>query len=547
MKNVRTLILFILMIAFAVGLFKNISYPLLWQDESETTMFGQRILQFGYPKVHDGKNTLYFVDLPDKAIAIKRGWDAYVGTPWSHFYLAAVGVFMASRIDNIYLKTALVRIPFAIVGSLGLIILAFSIRRLFSKTSDWVSALILFLILEVLSVSLQLHLREVRYYSILMFLLALFTWVFSSYAITKTLSYGWYFFLLIIISLLTIFTFFPTVLVLILVVSAWYMASFVTRIASNRNGLLKINPQVGGKLRWLFRELLPVIVIVLLTIPLASFFNYFNISSALSRVVHFDPMMYLSNLVTILSFLFRYEFLFLIFAARVLSSYLRQRDSSLIVRMAELLSTLALIYILVLARFPYIFQRYIIVIQPILALTFVLDVKIIFDALKGQSRDLAIMIFGTLFITFVPSKIVLLSNHFYEFIHQYKGPLDFAIPYIKANFKDPGRLTIATNYEEGSYMYYLGSKVVGGYVLNNYTEDKLAKPDIIIKRKSWNDRENFLSDFLKDGSFRNVVFDVYDYSFNNIPELSGYWPLTHLFKTKTAVNDSEKLSIYVRD
>jgi hypothetical protein len=39
-----------------VSLFKNISYPLFWADESMAVMGGVRVLEYGYPKVHDGKN-----------------------------------------------------------------------------------------------------------------------------------------------------------------------------------------------------------------------------------------------------------------------------------------------------------------------------------------------------------------------------------------------------------------------------------------------------------------------------------------------------------
>ncbi len=47
------IILVLLVLILAVSLFKNISYPLFWADESMTVMGGVRVMEYGYPKVHD--------------------------------------------------------------------------------------------------------------------------------------------------------------------------------------------------------------------------------------------------------------------------------------------------------------------------------------------------------------------------------------------------------------------------------------------------------------------------------------------------------------
>src|SRR5690242_19677057 len=44
-----------LLILFLFSVFGHISYPLFWADESMTAMGTERVLQYGYPKVHDGK------------------------------------------------------------------------------------------------------------------------------------------------------------------------------------------------------------------------------------------------------------------------------------------------------------------------------------------------------------------------------------------------------------------------------------------------------------------------------------------------------------
>ena len=61
-----TIVLVFLCALLLTSLFKNISYPLFWADESMTVMRGERVLEYGYPKVHDGKNVLYDL-LPSKS------------------------------------------------------------------------------------------------------------------------------------------------------------------------------------------------------------------------------------------------------------------------------------------------------------------------------------------------------------------------------------------------------------------------------------------------------------------------------------------------
>jgi hypothetical protein len=46
-------------VLFAAWVLKHLSYPLLWNDEAETAMYAERILEFGYPKVHDGRNVVF--------------------------------------------------------------------------------------------------------------------------------------------------------------------------------------------------------------------------------------------------------------------------------------------------------------------------------------------------------------------------------------------------------------------------------------------------------------------------------------------------------
>lgn len=139
-----------------------------------------------------------------------------------------------------------------------------------------------------------------------------------------------------------------------------------------------------------------------------------------------------------------------------------------------------------------------------------------------------------------PFKIKHIVGYTYSLFHQYKGPLDYAIPYIQQHFADPSKLTIATNYEETSYMYYLNSHVIIGFTGNNIAYDKTLQPDIIIIRKAWQNNRNVLIDMKTKGYYQTVRLPVLDYAMNNIPE-----SYVHLYKTPERLNDPLQLEIDV--
>ena len=209
------------------------------------------------------------------------------------------------------------------------------------------------------------------------------------------------------------------------------------------------------------------------------------------------------------------------------------------------------------ARTVLLFERYVIVLQPVLVCIILLDILLCFRAFqesfdlesanqKKTTRTFVIIILIAIWINLVP-QMDSIKGHLYELTHQYKGPLDYVIPYIEEKFSDPSKIIIATNYEENSYMYYLNSKTIVGYVGNNLAEDRKLEPDIIIFRKFFNFDQayvNVFNDFLNKQKYEKVSFPIFDYPFNNIPELN--YTVPHLYQTKFADNDDEKLDIYLK-
>src|SRR6185369_4377649 len=116
--SVVATVLGLLILLYGYSLFANISYPLFWADESVTAVGAERVLQFGYPKVHDGKNVLYDIKHDDPTLGVDKKTDAYIGgAGWGHYYFAAPFVYLAESFSDIYSKTWLLRVPFAIVGT----------------------------------------------------------------------------------------------------------------------------------------------------------------------------------------------------------------------------------------------------------------------------------------------------------------------------------------------------------------------------------------------------------------------------------------------
>ncbi|PJA40117.1 hypothetical protein CO179_03290, partial [candidate division WWE3 bacterium CG_4_9_14_3_um_filter_39_7] len=92
---------------------------------------------------------------------------------------AAIGVKIAEHVTDIYQKTALLRIPFGIIGLLGILICAQVANGIFHAKTKWLF-LCSYLLLCMLSISLTLHIREVRYYALIIFLSGVTLWLYTT-------------------------------------------------------------------------------------------------------------------------------------------------------------------------------------------------------------------------------------------------------------------------------------------------------------------------------------------------------------------------------
>lgn len=526
----------------------------------------KRILTFGYPKVHDGKNVLNLLELSDKSLAIDKGSDAYVVTVWGHFYFAVIGELLSRFTDDIYLKTALLRIPFGIAGFMGLLIIASTGLPFFCNRKRGLYFLCAFFFLELLSIPLIVHMREVRYYSLALLSLSVIFYIYSNYAVFRRLKPFFYIPLLTVTLLLLYNSFPPPFFSCAATIGLIELCRFIKRRSA----------------REFIQSTLPLIIAILLVFPLLRFFHTAEISKAYALFFHISGFIQKGLLLMIVSFFWEHEFLCVILFARltalslqkfikphftslgkgktkkpVINDLAQKEQKDIVCRMhaSNFLSVLIVLYVLLVSMIPLpvIYERYFIFLQPFLSIILLFDIFNIASLISQVQAVMArkylrviLLIMAGLFVVYGFNKIELLKNHTYELFHQYKGPLDYAIPYIQSNYKDTENLIIATNYEECSFMYYLGSKVIIGYVGNNLKEDMTMTPDIIILRKKWTytSKAEIFAPFFAKARYKPVVFEVFDNPVNNIPQISG--AIHHLFETKMAKTEKEALVLHIK-
>lgn len=594
MKKFSELLLVLILIVLAssllVSVFGNIAYPLLWNDEAETVMFAERIINYGYPKVHDGKNVLNLLDHPQPSLGVKKEIDAIITSGWGQYYAAVPGVLAANLVGNLYFKTVLVRIPFVIYGLVGLIFLFLAITPLlYSKPKTLLWCLNIFLLFELFSVIFTLHVREVRSYSLILMLVGILLFVYLRYHIFNLLSYRYYFFWMLFLLWLIFMTFYPLYFILVAVFSLHLVREIVKikeKMFKNQE-MVELKKRLNSRVSWmLVKEIIKVLEIkvaeifnkkiflkpdikkyfylvapvwlsLILVIPCAIFLETFMAAKAVSGVYGTGFQFCLGNLKNLFFIFGHYELLYLLIFLRLVALFLswyknnnpEEQNNYLFLKVNNFFSLLVVVYFLIFASSPLTFTRYSLFVQPILTLIIILDLKVIYSSFLWERKfkqNRFLIIISVLLLLFFSyhcfSVKSFIRGHFYELSHQYQGPLDFAIPFIQSQFSDTENIVIATNYEEHAYMYYLGSKVIVGFVGNNLEEDKKIQPDVIIFRKEQGRYREVFDNFLQKAKYTAYYLPVYDYRFNNIPE-----PSWHLYQTILPEKDKMKLTVFIKE
>jgi hypothetical protein len=552
MKSKLKILSYVLGMLLAVSVFKNISYPLMWGDEGMTAMGSERIVKYGYPKAHDGKNVLNDMLCKTPSVAINAEDDAFMGGDnWGQYYFGVVGYLLANKADDIYAKTGLYRSTFAFMGLLGIFLLAIVVSGFFQDKFYKYLFITLFLLSELISVSLVLHLREVRYYPIALFFSSSVICLYGSYRFQRPFNKVLYSIVLAALLIIVFNLFSPLYFVFILTIGIFDAVLGATQYTQSK------------KLREAVMPCLPTFIAIFISciavFPLLIYFKTFEIKKIWDDYFHFGFAKYEMHFLFELGYFGRFELLWLALAMRaviLLNFNKALKNNSNLLRFSNFLS---LLFIVSLFAIPDIsepfYTRYCIYMQPVLSITAIVDFILLLKIFANQPEmvwnakvSILTAAFTLLFgFTFVRNRTNI-KGYIYEMTHQYKGPLDYAIPYIKSHYQHPDTLIIATNCDEATYMYYLNSKVIVGYVGNNLSEDTLLQPDIICYRQSVGTLfPQIFPEFFRKTLFRKILFPGRDIKANNIPELNSTMSdFKHYFISPTSDNEKEQVSLFIK-
>jgi hypothetical protein len=205
-------------------------------------------------------------------------------------------------------------------------------------------------------------------------------------------------------------------------------------------------------------------------IPFIIFFKIFTISSEIGNKYKYDFDFYLNNIYNLWNYFSSRE---LIYAAIIIKIILLinfkkifKRNLSHVSYFSLLLTVIFIVYSFSISKISnYLFVRYFIPLQPLLSIILISDCYLLIILIKNYAIKYSKVYLRIFYSFLIISGIINFRNNFddfsgliYQSTHQYKGCLDYVIPYIKDNYLNTDSLIIATNYEECSYMFFLIQK-----------------------------------------------------------------------------------------
>jgi len=550
--RISGLLLAVAITTCAAMLLGRLAHPLLWQDEGETVMFASRVLEHGFPKVHGERNVVYEFG-SNIAVGVDEATDAYIGTTWGHFYYAVPGVLWARSASDVYDKTFRVRLPFALAGALGVGIWALALAPAFRDRPARARAFVgLFFLCAAVSISLLLHLREARYYPLLVLVVGAIAWGhLRARVFGLPVRRSW----ALALTVLLVATFHR-------LFAAWFFLVALPGLDAVA-GLWRARGDAQARRRAL-GGFIPLLASALLVAPALVFFETFEVAASFREDLGFSLRGYLANLGSFVKHFWRYEFLapalFCRLAVVAVDFFSRRRGAARLDdparKAAARLAVFVVGYVLLTAVNPLVYERYFVVLSPAVIGLFLLDAFTLVDAVRRLAPERATLagavaataILLLLALTSGP-RIEAVRGRLLEITTPVRGPLDFAIERILEEAPDPAALVIATNYANHPFMYYLGSHVIVGTNLNNIVAERRLQPDLVVPRRRWPRGRAELRSFLAHGDYRRELLPVRDLHFNSIPALTRTpsIPDVHRFETALPSERAPALELYWRE
>lgn len=514
---------------------KNLAYPLLWQDELQTALYARRVLEHGYPKVHGPRNVYYDLRL-DMAEGVKESIDAYIATPWLQYYYGALAELWARRSDDDRSKTLRMRLPFALAGLAGLLLQGAVLARA-AGGGPRRRAILLggYFLMLCFSVSLLLHLREARYYPLAVLEIAGLAWLHLGRPAARARVFG--------------ASSAGIALLLVLLFHTFSLAWFSVGGAIVLDAVLASRGRERAARR-VAQAALPVLLSALLVAPSLVFYEQLGqVAAQTARVAGRDS--YLERLGQYGWFLLRYECLAPALAALALRRLAGVRRGPAVAA-SRFLALVVLLHVPLVAGLPLFFERYVVILSPALAAIFLLELASAAEGLHGPGRARAALAIGlatALALGSAALRLPELAGRIDELRDPRRGPLDVAIARIRELHPRPAELLVATSYEAGAYVYYLGSRVVVGMGGARGAPRPGELPDLVVVRRAWKPEAALLQRILAAGRYTTEFLPAPDLATNNLPEL---WQprlgwLEHRFDLCSAALEVGRLELHRRE
>jgi len=318
---------------------------------------------------------------------------------------------------------------------------------------------------------------------------------------------------------------------------------------------------VQPRLIGLARDLAPVVGSAALLVPVSLYFETARIAAVLGDT----PLRYTraEHLAALLTYLAAYSTLLPSLAAKaaaVLAAHRKPAASlaenvRISTQVSDLFWAVIVAYVACTSLLPFSYERYVLVLLPLLMLTLVIDGATVFSLTRAETQRAGSRLLRGLLILawlgsaawLLPLRVAELRLHWVELAVPYRGPLDFAVEWIRREYARPEQLVIATNYEQPAIVYFLRSHVIVGIAGANLSQDLALQPDLIILRP-WSHQRRALTELADRDRYQVVRFDVANLPYNNIPQLapSRFVLVTHQFTTPLPGDPSSAFAILRR-
>ena len=518
----------ILVLAFVL-LFSNLTASVLWTDEASTGILARNCLEFGYPKAFDGLNWKGPREIETYGTGIGDSW---VMQPWLQYYITALSFKLLGT------NTLAARLPFVILGFFSLIF----VYRLAIGLFNEVNIARLSVFLTTTSVVFLLHMRQCRYYALVIFS---FLWILLAYLRLKDNKKDGLFnflcasfflfysnhgtFVPVILGLFIIYLAFhrkriplKTIIICAVVIAIyslpWYLISMNTNVSNVRLfDLIHIKKNLEFQIRMMNKYFIPF-AFYILTLLLSLFLKW-------KTKISFSPGDKKSF----------YFILILLGCNVVFYCFASQRTIRYFVHFIPLFSMIS-------AYLLWNWRK--------VAIYFAVGLLTLLTFTNFLNRPSPMLVFKI--IPGMQDKAEGLKprfyflNYLYEITHDFKGPCEAIVDYLRVNAKDGDSVKII--YGDAPVNFYLPYL----RLINDYFYKEKNFPEWIIDRDYWRRNEESKikargGDLIEEQQYleeikrryQRIELDTVDTIWENRPDDLEY----HLFRT---AREGSRVTIYKR-